>query len=378
MLVLSVAFFAGEVATRIYLQLRTPQGLLWIPDPILGVTHLPNSTFEFHLTEPTGKEMIRRRTNSHGFVGKEISKTKPSDVYRVVVLGDSFTEALQVHEGESYSELVQISLSKSAAEQKIEVINAGVSGYSPMTYYLYLKRELLSFKPDLVLLQLFANDVFEDHKTAAMSVFDENNVPVQINRYFKKEKRVVSEVFYKFDRALKKISRFYAYLMRSFAKLGKKSSYNKEMTAKEEFSDFNQFFPIQPGTRLYRNESFHQQAIGRTLFYLKSIHELLKTKSIPLVVFYIPNEAQVHQSKTAQSAFYLTSKVSDDLNRELAQFFNAEEIPFLDLTSAFKASQSPDKLYYPNDGHLTPRGHQLVARELGAFLKSPSDPNVSP
>ncbi|MEZ4290376.1 MAG: hypothetical protein R3E53_07505 [Myxococcota bacterium] len=41
---------------------------------------------------------------------------------------------------------------------QVEVLNAGVSGYSNAEALLYLERELLKYDPDLVLLSFFAND----------------------------------------------------------------------------------------------------------------------------------------------------------------------------------------------------------------------------
>ena len=88
---------------------------------------------------------------------------------------------MHVDEGKNFCEQLQFLLNKDSAphSKKIEVINGGGGGSSPIAEYLFFKRELSKLKPDIVILQLFVNDVFEDNKTGAMTIFDANGLPVK-------------------------------------------------------------------------------------------------------------------------------------------------------------------------------------------------------
>lgn len=65
----------------------------------------------------------REDVNSLGFLGSEILVPKPSDVIRIVFLGDSVTN-------NGYPKYVQYFLNDGMSKPKYEAINFGVSGYS--------------------------------------------------------------------------------------------------------------------------------------------------------------------------------------------------------------------------------------------------------
>lgn len=61
---------------------------------------------------------------------------------------------------------------------EFEVINSGVSAYSLLFEYLYLKNYGLQFNPDLVILFTDLNDESDDVKYTAIARFDEKGVPI--------------------------------------------------------------------------------------------------------------------------------------------------------------------------------------------------------
>ncbi len=104
------------------------------------------------------------RINSLGFRGQEISPEKPPGVFRICVLGDSFIEALQVDESETFCVQLQALLnsapSSGSASPEIEVINCGVSGYGTAQELLMLQNYVMPLRPDVVLLAIFPeNDI---------------------------------------------------------------------------------------------------------------------------------------------------------------------------------------------------------------------------
>jgi hypothetical protein len=100
--------------------------------------------------------------NSRGFRDAERTYEKPGGTYRVAVLGNSWTEALQVPQSKTYTALLQGSLDGKSCVggKRVEVLNFGVAGYSTAQELLLLQTEVWKFHPDLILLALYpARDI---------------------------------------------------------------------------------------------------------------------------------------------------------------------------------------------------------------------------
>jgi len=175
----------AEGGIRYYHITNGRQRFIWLPDQYLGYIHSSDNKFKHSYTE--GERItIDHQTNGLGFIGDEINIEKEEGTFRIIVLGDSFSEALQVPSDKNFSGQLQYLLNNRSHNKykRIEVLNTGVSGYSPLNYYLYFKRELAQLKPDLVLVQIFANDVFEDNTATPKSLLDEDGLPLKTGRYF--------------------------------------------------------------------------------------------------------------------------------------------------------------------------------------------------
>jgi lysophospholipase L1-like esterase len=88
---------------------------------------------------------------------------KPPGALRIVSLGDSFTVGYEVEVDETFSAVLERELR--ARGDPVEVLNAGVSGFSTAEELLYLERELWKYEPDLVLVSFFVNDHVDNVRT---------------------------------------------------------------------------------------------------------------------------------------------------------------------------------------------------------------------
>src|ERR1017187_8554500 len=107
-------------------------------DPVLGWDNLPNMQGQFSRSEFSYPVKI----NSNGLWDAEIKPKQPGE-FRVAVLGDSFTWGLGVAYGGRFTEVAE------ALEPKINVLNFGVSGYSPIQYLFQLDK-VFALKPDYI------------------------------------------------------------------------------------------------------------------------------------------------------------------------------------------------------------------------------------
>ena len=112
------------------------------------------------------------RTNSAGFHDSEHPIEKPSNRYRILVLGDSYIEALQVPVEKGFTQQLERRLSEQVKAKEVEVINLGVSGSGPAQYYRILEMKGLLYEPDLVVMAIFpGNDFWDSDPALSGAVF---------------------------------------------------------------------------------------------------------------------------------------------------------------------------------------------------------------
>ncbi|MCF7992816.1 MAG: SGNH/GDSL hydrolase family protein [Thiohalocapsa sp.] len=115
-----------------------------------------------------GKAFVE--TNALGFRDIEHAVGKPPESLRIAVLGDSFTEAVQVPFEQTWwqtmARRIEAGCSERGAEPaprpRPEVLNFAVSGYSPAQSLRAFRDKALRFSPDIAVLVLFiGNDIAE-------------------------------------------------------------------------------------------------------------------------------------------------------------------------------------------------------------------------
>jgi len=102
------------------------------------------------------------RVNSAGQHDRDHPVDKPENVYRIAVLGDAYSEAMQVALQDSYWAQLPERLESCGFRpgKRIEVLNFGVKDYGTTQAYLVLEKAAMRYRPDLVLLQFSnGNDV---------------------------------------------------------------------------------------------------------------------------------------------------------------------------------------------------------------------------
>ena len=98
-------------------------------------------------------------TNSEGLRDREYTATKSDREYRIIGLGDSFTEGRGVCSDSTWEKFLERGLNRKIKNKKITVINAGIAGSDLFFEYLLLKKRLLKYNPDLVILAINSSDI---------------------------------------------------------------------------------------------------------------------------------------------------------------------------------------------------------------------------
>ena len=122
----------------------------------------PGPTFLTDLVKPNARGLVAGalfETNSAGFRGREYSRAKPPGVFRIVVIGDSWTMGWGVTLEESYAGRLERALPSQRSDQAYEVLNMGVSGFNAYSALRRFESLALEFDPDLLVYGFTVNDI---------------------------------------------------------------------------------------------------------------------------------------------------------------------------------------------------------------------------
>jgi hypothetical protein len=141
----------GEVALRVAHVAFEPQ--LYRPDTERGWTLRANVS---GVVATETRQFVQ--INSHGFRDQERAYDKPAGTVRIAVLGNSWTEALQVPLEKTYCSVLEQNLTGSLcyAGRRVEVLNFGVAGYSTAQELLTIQQEVWKYHPDIVIVAFYA------------------------------------------------------------------------------------------------------------------------------------------------------------------------------------------------------------------------------
>ncbi len=123
-------------------------------------------TYDFTHDPLNGGHTTRWESNSQALRGPEPHATD----LRVVVYGDSNIMARFSPWDETFTARLETALrneldsteTHKRAARQVDVVNAGVDGYGPDQSYLKMRTEMASLRPDIIVLDVFADNDFGD------------------------------------------------------------------------------------------------------------------------------------------------------------------------------------------------------------------------
>lgn len=106
-----------------------------------------------------------RECNSYGFRGQEFSLDKDRNTFRVICMGDSVTFGAHTAIGYTYPKVLEKLLKSKFPSGNFEVINAAVPGYTSYQGLILLKKYILNYHPDLIIIYYGVNDRSGSYKS---------------------------------------------------------------------------------------------------------------------------------------------------------------------------------------------------------------------
>jgi len=313
------------------------------PDPYTGYRLKPNSVGYF-------QQQIPARTNQSGHRDEFVSVEKADGVFRILVIGDSFTVGASVGQDDMYTEALETLLNGSATAV-IEVINAGVGGWEPFQYAQYYEHYGWKFSPDLILVGFFVGNDTYDQTTEVHQL-----------RTAVLGRRVSREA------ALGRFIRLKVF-MYNHSNIARLILYKGPATGnvtRQHCLDFTDWYVKIQRHRLrnhLKKASIQEERARNGVDQIQRIRTLAERDSIPLRVVLIPDENQINRNLQLK---VLTDEKRSNFDFEMPQsmlrdMFTDAAISVIDLLPYFIKDS---RCLYMNDTHWTAEGHALAASAI--------------
>jgi hypothetical protein len=352
-----------EVVIRIFD--LTPDVFLQ-PDERTGVWHTPNKE-GVYFRKDVPKVSIK--INAYGLRDHEYPYSKSGDVYRIALLGDSFSEALQVPLEATYHHILEMQLNLADFSKPIEVINFGVGGFGTVHEYFVFHHYVLKYQPDMIVLEfMLGNDILENspvlngRKYLPYFVLKEKNELVYLP-----PKPV--PYYMKLGVYAKIIPFFYFRIVAGNSKL------DQLLRGIRRRSKDKRDIPLEYYIYTQEWNGDWEEAWEITRQVLLRLHRETMSHKMDLLIVGVPDQIQVDpQIRAEVFARYPMMKHAkwdwEKPNMLLQQFCQSEGIRYFDLSPSFKEKicQGSPPLYYHYDGHWNQNGHRFAAEGIYRFL----------
>jgi len=360
-------------------------------DPLYGWKKIPNLN-TVRIT--AGKLHIRYEINSKSIRGPEYSYEKAGNEYRILILGDSFTEGFMVEFDNLFSEVLKRTLNNKSQEKFYEVINAGTSGWSTDQELIYFQTEGKRYNPDLTILMFYENDITYNNRPKDWGMYYKplfklergklllTNVPVpkpdkfiyynyleskQIS-IFKKIRKWLHEHSYLYNLIKERINN--TYFLRKIA-----IKYHLMKDTKKE----KDLLPLEYRVWEKKSNDAVRDAWEITEAMIVKLKEEAESIGSNLLVFNIPFEGSIYQKewdKLKRKYGLLDDEWNvEQAGIELEAICKRNNIDFLNPTELFRGwakevEKDGIRLYDPIDHHWTVEGNKFAGEILADYIGS--------
>ncbi len=356
------------------------------PNEALGWAYIPNSTQWY--TSP-GEFRTHIKINTIGQRDEERTYEKPVNVYRILMLGDSFVASLQTPLEQTFVKITenQLQSSNESSDRSIEVLNGGTGGYGTDQELRWFRREGIKYSPDLVILVMFlGNDIADnDFELWALAgsiappkpffklengqLKDMGRIGIQSELSGDEEVSILS-----LRRFLQRYSYTFSLASAMLTRLEGQPAFQTVLrwlgrgAAADTYNHSYDIFAASPPPAWER-------AWQLTDALILALQEEVEASGADFRVVLIPHPVQVHRDwwQARVSLYPVMAEIEWNLsspNNRLANLLHENDIPYLDLYPLLSeyVTENSSYLYYRSDGHFTPEGNQIVGQAIAEWL----------
>ena len=346
---------------------------------------LPNLRVKmFNPYHPKGVSLI---TNSIGFRNHDnYDSTKLISKFRILSLGDSFSNGYHVDQKDFFGYVLESVLRKKTNSDNIEILNVEVS--DPAFGSVYLSNYINYWKPDLILYGTYSNDVIQTEAVFGkdkLFYFDNDgnlmsneNVDLLKSSYiekfsdlkFPKKAQIVSSNSIILQNFKSRVNKFY--LTRKVKALFKSLIFIDNV----KVYSYAEKYETLDGHKRYFDGSnnfglFYKRDKNRitNLYkpFFKSLSHINRICNDSGAIFALINHPMRYQVQNGDwdllADRWSLNKSDFDLrlhNKRIQKFCKNENIIFIDPINDFISNKK--KLYQPNDSHYNREGHYIAAK----------------
>lgn len=307
--------------------------------------------------------------NSKGFRTPEYIVEKLPNSFRIVNIGDSFLSDSGVPYPYHFTVIIEENLRKIYKNKNIEMINLGIPGTNSFHQKRILEIEGFKLNPDVIVWYFFVgNDLSE---TISPNNFSESNVKEYIfaKSYMLRLINNIYKVFPYYRLRQNLHNNFMVKENKGGIYVGNLDDYDPD---KPTFSR-EDFLSIQCARMcIFSPEKFPYKQWE----YIKNIFIEVKKEceyfNIPFFVVIIPDQNQI-EDDLLQEVIERMGKVFYDFDIDypqilLSDFFEKNNIQYLNLLPLFRIEGSNKKLYKIQNTHWNEEGNILAAKAINNFL----------
>jgi|GEM_PF-1165624 len=296
--------------------------------------------------------------NSLGFHDKEYTFEKPSETFRILILGDSYVEALQVPLRYSFHKQLEEKLNSAFPDKRFQVIALGQSGNGQVKEYEVLAQLGYKFRPDLVIVEFLASNDVVDNSPELTSKRD------VLKWYYELWNNPLTKSL--MDKGLANITPLIVYNIRKLIHNRLKQEVNIESFVYQE--------------KVY--DPIWESAWETTLSSFLKMHQLCQLNSCQLIIasFTSPAEISAYRGDTQKFLKEVEKsepgygKIRWDFKRPgriVKEFSEKHRISYVDLNPylANYEQETGQRTHYPSDGHWNQNGHAVAAEVIFNYLK---------
>lgn len=342
-LILIAEFAAIEGGLRLYgaFEGSTTFQSLFMDDPEVGIRLRPGARIRYSTVEFSAEIAI----NAQGVRDDEPIGPKAANERRIVVLGDSLVFSVQVDHAQTFCELLEQQLNAAGGPERWRVINAGVQGYGPVDDWFFFDRVAAAFDPDVVLIAAFVgNDAVE----AA-----DGGPSIEAGRPLRTAEPAA--------RQIRRIVRSSVVLQLVRLRYDQLKARFVTGTPERPLASYL----TDPPPFVQRGLDVSRAAFGKIADRAKGVGARTGIVLVP-ARFQTDDTDYGHLKRAVEEAGGVLDRNS--ASRRFDEALQPLGLPMIDLQPVLFAEPDRQGLFFQRTVHLTPRGHQVVARTLFDFV----------
>ncbi len=333
------------------------------------VHHKMPPRLTYGMVNSEGDYKVEMITNNLGFRGRDVTG-KPPGVYRIVMLGDSFTMGEGVGDEEAFPLLTEEYLNE-AGSGKYEVVNLGVESYTAVLEYVLLKRMINDLKPDMVVFNFDMSDPIQEYayrKTAEIDGTGDVTAVSGLKEYNKRRQDLNIRIVDWVQNRLFITRILLEFLDSRFHKEAEDHVENIDVRTAVERHNRMLLLHTLDAPQLKESAEMHAM-VEDSILRAKRLCVRYGCKFI-LSVYPWGHQVNGRQWMPGRYDFIpRDARISDRTVEELGRFARENGITFFDAFPAFREYEGGEPLYFRHDMHWTPAGQRLMAESLAGFIE---------